>query len=134
MPIFSYWESDLCSHFMCVHSKATGLRGSECNGFWASHREVLLHFGLLQGKCGVKKAADISFPCRQMPLMCFTCLFPEELLPKEVSNSSVSCFVPFRRKLIPPVRCSPSACTDRDTHPGGINPKQSTACNLWQWA
>lgn len=125
IPILSYWdaESDLCTQFTHVHSKAMELRGSACDGLWAFHRAVLLHFGLLQGKCGVRKAADTMFPCREIPLMCFTCIFPEELLPKEVSNSSLSCFVPFRRKLTPPVRCSPSACAVRGTCPGGINPK-----------
>lgn len=97
-------QSGLCSQPM--HSKAPGLRSSTCN--WASHKSVHLHFALLQGGCGVKKSTDTTFLCREILLVCFTCLFPEELLPEEVSNSSLGCCVPFRRKLISPLKCSPS--------------------------
>ena len=88
-----------------------------CNWLWASHRPVLLlHLALLQGRCGVKKSADTMFPCREILLTCFSCLFPEEMLPREVSNSSPSCFVPFRRNPVPPVKCSPSACAVHGRH------------------
>lgn len=97
-------QSGLCSQPM--HSKAPGVRSSTCN--WASHKSVHLHFALLQGGCGVKKSTDTTFLCREILLVCFTCLFPEELLPEEVSNSSLGCCVPFRRKLISPLKCSPS--------------------------
>lgn len=110
-------QSNLCSQLM--HSKAPQLRSRTCN--WAPHKSVHLHFALLQGGCGVRKSTNNTFLCREVLLVCSICLFSEELLLEEVSNSLLGCFVPFRRKLISPVKCSPS--TDRHMF-SGHQPKE----------
>lgn len=110
-------QSNLCSQL--VHSKAPRLRSRTCN--WAPHKSVHLHFALLQGGCGVRKSTNNTFLCREILLVCSICLFSEELLLEEVSNSLLGCFVPFRRKLISPVKCSPS--TDRHMF-SGHQPKE----------